>query len=304
MNAMNKAASILDVVSFKDHPQFRISVPDASGTPTQVSLDDTAKVVDSTPIKLNHAVHLKKGLRGPKGPTQLQCNACHSLAQDKKTMLPISFDKHCRDCHSLGFDERLPDSELPHGSAEKIYPTLFAEYAKLLLLEGKLESGRSNDKLRAIPGGSELTPGSPRSPDVLLVESEARKAEKEVFTRTGCYLCHNYQEKPVAEQSVEDTRYTITKPHIPNVWMTKASFGHGSHEDVSCESCHEKTRTSTETSDVLLPGIKVCRECHVDGTKAGFVRSDCVQCHVYHKSLEVPHDKKQDLNQFLHRMTR
>lgn len=304
MNALNKDASILDVVSFKEHPQFRIAVTDESGVTSQVSLDDTAKVVDTTPIKLNHAVHLKKGLRGPKGPTQLQCNACHNLAPDKKAMMPISFDRHCRDCHSLGFDERLPDSELPHGNAEKIYPTLFAEYAKLLLLEGKLESGRSGDKLRAIPGGSELAAGSPRSPDVLLVESDARKAEKEVFTRTGCYLCHNYQEKPESEQTIEDTRYTITKPHIPNVWMTKASFGHGAHEDVSCDSCHEKTRKSTETTDVLLPGIKVCRECHVDGKKAGFVRSDCVLCHVYHKSLEVPHDKKQDLNQFLNRMTR
>jgi predicted CXXCH cytochrome family protein len=138
----------------------------------------------------------------------------------------------------------------------------------------------------------------------MLVQSSARRAEEEVFTRTGCFLCHTYREKPLSDQRVDETRYTITAPNIPAVWMTKARFDHGAHEELSCESCHEKTRTSTETKDLLLPSIAVCRECHMEGAKAGFVESDCTQCHAYHAALEVPREKKQSLTDFLHTLTR
>jgi len=305
MKALNAESDILDVADFGDHPQFRISVQDESGKMTRVSIDDSEKAIDTTPIKLNHAVHLKHGLRGPNGPETLECNACHKLSEDKRTMLPISFDKHCRDCHGLGFDERLPDSQVPHGNVELVYPTLFAEYAKLLLLDGGKGTNKPAAPTREMPEGSELPPPpEPLSSDAQRVQADARQAEEELFTRTGCFLCHNYMEKPKEEQRFDETLYTITKPHIPNVWMTKARFDHGAHEEISCESCHEKTRKSTETKDLLLPPIKVCRECHMQGAKPGFVKSDCAQCHVYHGALEVPREKKQNLTEFLHSLTR
>jgi hypothetical protein len=305
MKDLKKDSDILDVVNFASHPQFRISVADSNGQISRVSIDDTAQAIDTTPIKLNHAVHLKEGLRGPRGPETLQCNACHKLSQDKTAMLPISFDKHCRDCHGLGFDERLPDSQVPHGDVDVVYPTLFAEYAKLLLLEGGKGAPPKVDVTRSLPEGSELPlPTEPLSPDAQLVQVNARIAEEELFTRTGCFLCHDYKEKPSAEQRFDQTRYTISKPHIPDVWMTKARFDHGAHEEVSCESCHEKTRKSTDTKELLLPSIKVCRECHMQGAKPGFVESDCTQCHVYHAALEVPREKKQNLTEFLNSLTR
>lgn len=305
MRDLNKEATILDVANLSAHPEFRIAVKDASGGVSHVSLDDSKNAVDTTPIKLNHAVHLKQGLRGPKGPETLQCNACHQLSADKRAMMPISFDKHCRECHSLGFDERLPDSQVPHGDADLVYPTLFAEYARLLLLDGGKGKVSTPQRTRSMPEGSELPPsGVPLSPDVQVLQADARRAEKELFTRTGCFLCHNYSEKPPFEQTADQSHYTITKPNIPNVWMTRARFDHGAHEEVSCESCHEKTRMSTETRDLLLPRIKVCRECHAQDATSGFVKSPCAMCHAYHVSLEVPRDKKQGISEFLHSMTR
>lgn len=302
---LEKESDILDVVHFSTHPQFRISVKDESGATSRVSIDDASKAIDTTPIKLNHAVHLKKGLRGPKGPEKLECNACHKLSPDKKAMMPISFDRHCRDCHGLGFDERLPDREVPHGEVELVYPTLFAEYAKLLLLNGGKGTNQPDVPTREIPEGSELpSPLEPISPDAQRVQENARQAEEELFTRTGCFLCHDYSEKPREDQRFDETRYSITKPNIPDVWMTKARFNHGAHEEVSCESCHEKTRRSTETKDLLLPPIKVCRDCHMQDAKPGFVESDCTQCHLYHSALEVPAEKKQNLTDFLHSLTR
>jgi DnaJ-class molecular chaperone len=305
MSALSKEATILDVPHLSSHPNFRITVKDQSGGVTRVNVDDAQRATDTTPIKLNHAVHLKEGLRGVTGPVTLQCNACHQLSADKRGMVPISFDRHCRDCHSLGFDERLPDRQVPHGDAELVYPTLFAEYAKLLLLDEGKGSGRSADGTRSMPEGTEL-PSSDKvvSRDAQFVQAEARHAEEDLFTRTGCFLCHTYNEKPLSEQKVDQSHFAITKPHIPNVWMTKARFDHGAHEAVSCESCHNKTRQSTETKDLLLPQVEVCRECHMQDATAGFVESSCASCHVYHVSLEVPREKKQDISGFLHSMTR
>ena len=36
---------------------------------------------------------------------------------------------------------------------------------------------------------------------------------------------------------------------------------------------------SKETTDVLLPSVAVCRECH---RERGGARTGCVECHVYH----------------------
>ena len=295
----------LRVTSLATHPEFHVSVSDTSGKTHRAAVDDSKRAIDATPIKLNHALHLAQGLRGPQGPTTLQCNACHELSKDQGAMLPVAFDRNCRSCHTLGFDERLPDSQLPHGDDSAVYPTLFAEYAKLLLLEGGKGTAASMEGSRMLPGAGD-SPAAPRtvSPDATLVQSSARRAEEEVFTRTGCFLCHDYREKPLSEQRVDETRYTITDPNIPAVWMPKARFHHGAHEGISCESCHDKTRTSSETKDLLLPSIAVCRDCHIDGERPGFVKSDCAQCHAYHYALEVPREKKQNLTDFLHTLTR
>ena len=301
----SKDGGFLAVSSFATHPEFRISVSDESGMTHRVNVDDPQHAVDTTAIKFNHALHVKDGLRGPRGPTTLQCNDCHRLTEDKKGMLPIRFDSDCRECHSLGFDERLPDSQLPHGDGDVVYPTLFAEYATLLLLKGQQGAPQQPTDSRILPGaGDSSAETRSLSSDAKLVQASARRAEEEVFTRTGCFLCHDYREKPLAEQRLEETRYTIVGPQIRALWMTGARFDHGAHEELSCESCHQKSRESEETRDVLLPSIAVCRQCHMEGATPGFVESDCTQCHGYHSALEVPRQKKQNLTDFLHDLTR
>lgn len=302
LSKLTKNPSIVDVASFEQHPEFKVTLRDAQGLVTRVSMGDSAGLVDRTPLKLNHAVHLKKGLRGVNGPVTLGCNACHQLSSERTTMLPVSFEKHCRECHSLGFDERLPDSEVPHGNEGAVYKALLAEYSRFLLREGNDRMG--DDKPRIMPGDTINRDAPIVAADLARVEGEARRAEKEIFTRTGCYLCHEYKGVPLGDGMYDGARYQIVKPHVPDVWMTKARFDHSAHEAVSCESCHEKTRTSEKTSDLLLPASKVCRDCHIDGEKSGYVSSDCGQCHPYHQSLEVPHEKKQGLSEFLHHMTR
>jgi hypothetical protein len=304
MSSLKKDATVENVASFDKHPQFRISVSDAAGIVRKVSLDDTAQAIDSSRIKLNHKLHLKKGLQGSDGPVTLECNACHRLNSDFKTIQPISFDTHCRDCHSLGFDERLPYTEVPHGDAEAVYPALFAAYTKVILLhEDDSLPNPARDMVRSAPDGIQATTTISGS-SVDDVVTSAREAERQLFTKTACFLCHSFSEKPEAKQTKINSHYEIVDPKIPSVWFTAARFSHGAHEEFTCESCHDKTRSSTETTDLLLPGKKLCQECHSSAKKEGFVRSDCVECHSYHDALGFPLEKKQDIAAYIRDLTR
>ncbi len=62
--------------------------------------------------------------------------------------------------------------------------------------------------------------------------------------------------------------------------MPHAKFDHGAHDGFSCVSRHAKAFTSTESSDVLLPGIETCKTCHAPGPE--HAESRCFECHTYH----------------------
>lgn len=305
MTKLKSDAGIVNVQSFAQHPDFRISVKDSSGVASRVDIGDTARAVDQSQIKLNHEVHLKPNLRGKDGPVTLQCNSCHQLNDSFKAFKPINFDTHCRDCHSLGFDERLPYAQVPHGDAEAVYPALFTEYTKLFLLhEDESIPNRSKDLTRMMPAGTGVANPTPRPVDASLVASSARDAEHELFTRTGCFLCHSYAEKPEQDRTDTNSHFTVSKPNIPDIWFPAARFSHGAHEEFSCESCHEKTRQSTKTTDVLLPHKKLCQECHSQEKREGYVTSGCAECHSYHDALGIPREKKQSIDDYLRSLTR
>ncbi len=305
MSKLKPGADIEDVSSFDQHPQFRIEVRDALGAVTKVSLDDSSRAKDSSQIKLNHKLHLKQGLEGKDGPVTLECSACHQLDENFKQLKPIEFDKHCRDCHSLGFDERLPEAEVPHGDSEAVFPALFAAYSRVVLLgEDQSLPNPARDMERDKPGDLDPEPAQIEGSGVSAVVENAREAERQLFTRTGCFLCHSYKEKPELLQTSTNSHYEVLKPGVPNVWFTAARFSHGAHEEFTCESCHEKTRESTQTSELLLPGKKMCQDCHASGRRQGYVSSDCVECHSYHDSLGFPHEKKQDIASYIKGLTR
>src|SRR6267143_239031 len=103
----------------------------------------------------------------------------------------------------------------------------------------------------------------------------------ESFTfKQRCELCHVMKSAP--GQLPE-----VVPPAIPVRWLPHSVFDHGVHRPVSCTECHKAT-TSKETTDVLLPSIGVCRDCHHG---AGGARVTCVECHLHHDK-----SKERDLN--------
>jgi ribosomal protein L40E len=62
--------------------------------------------------------------------------------------------------------------------------------------------------------------------------------------------------------------------------MPHAKFDHQAHGGFTCVSCHEKALRSSDSGDLLLPGIKTCQTCHAHGPE--HAESRCFECHTYH----------------------
>ena len=70
---------------------------------------------------------------------------------------------------------------------------------------------------------------------------------------------------------------------MPVRWMPHARFEHQAHGMMSCTACHARALESRETSDVLLPGIETCRQCHQEqGAQKAVADGRCSECHGYH----------------------
>jgi hypothetical protein len=102
----------------------------------------------------------------------------------------------------------------------------------------------------------------------------------------GCGYCHGQPTRG------PDGLPEFAKPDVPNRWLPHARFGHESHRMLKCEECHEGARQSSQTSDVLIPDMQKCAECHNHRVGA---RSDCVECHGYHQYGPGGHKAQKDL---------
>ncbi len=113
--------------------------------------------------------------------------------------------------------------------------------------------------------------------------------ERDLFQgRQGCPYCHTVEKTEPLPR--------IVPPKIPVRWLPHSSFDHRAHRPLACAACHPDAKKSVETTDVLLPRMQVCRECHRDG---GGARAGCVECHAYHdRSKERTPDGPHTVPQF------
>ncbi|MFN8390813.1 MAG: FHA domain-containing protein [Bdellovibrionota bacterium] len=304
---IDQKAKSADVASFGKHPEFSVLVPPVKpgeGEILRIRLSETDKLADHSNVKLNHELHLKGPLRSSNGEKTLTCGSCHELSATGKSIEPINYKKHCADCHRLGFDERLPEKVVPHGNGpDDIYKFLYAEYAKLLLSSEQDAKAKEFVNTRLKPGESLPTETAARDDFKRgVVEQESRAAEKMLFSKTACFLCHDVRErKDIPPQELgERSAFEVLPPQIPSNWMKPALFSHSAHDAVDCESCHKSARHSKATNDVLLPGIQNCRSCHADPGTKDKVQSDCTMCHSFHEKSQLPSKKRRTIDEFFH----
>ncbi len=257
---------------------------------------------DQGTIALNHSAHMKPIRRGPNGPiVQLECSDCHRPSavkvewhfqdsryveanansspdpgpglhapfSDRALMAPPKFATSCASCHLLEFDKRFTEG-VPHDKPEIVHAFVIKKFQEYIAAHPA--------EVRVVRDPGRNLTGKPIPPDVRVLTpaqwvSERTAEAEELLWRKTCKQCHTLSARGEAPPKVADSNITAR-------WMSHARFDHDAHRGFSCTSCHAQATMSTQTSDILLPGIATCQTCHAPGPERA--ESRCYECHVYH----------------------
>ena len=282
----------------RDHSEFRPRIMtrpiDENGMARYRRVSIANNPEENTGLKFPHDLHLSR-TNGVARMAQrlsaeysfgdsLACADCHVATPDRTRFEPITMEANCQMCHSLAFD-RIGGTirTLRHGEPEMVIADIRAFYRNTaprrpIDLSG-MERRRPGDGSRARTMGRYQFAARTRY-------ARADDAIRAVFSRNGaCFDCHAV-ERPSTRASLD---FDIVPVRQISRYMHSGWFDHGAHETEECGTCHEAS-ASEEASDVLLPGIETCRECHMgDTASSGEIVSTCAMCHSYHADDAAPY---------------
>ncbi len=265
----------------KVHPQFRALVAtNAAEKPIFARVSLARKPVDVNGLAFSHEAHLDKNgtvarmameLGKSRGyGAALDCADCHRPTADGVRFLPAEMERDCEACHSLAYD-RVGGTvrRLRHGDfAQMVADLRAAERGPSppvgLGLSGRKRPGGADE---AILYGARF--GSPALANLPLMQA---------VSGTGvCGECHS-----IERRGSNAALWRVQPVHQTARYFQHGWFDHKAHEQEDCTSCHGATR-STKASDLLLPRLDTCRNCHLgEGAARAKVPSSCVMCHDYH----------------------
>ncbi|HVO87303.1 MAG TPA: hypothetical protein VMV45_02085 [Casimicrobiaceae bacterium] len=283
------STALRDATDFAtDHPEFKITLWRGDNVPP-ARIVQTAKtdLVERSNLKYPHDVHLKPGVRGPKGRVTLECRSCHLPDAAGKSFLPIDMKKHCVDCHTLEFEPAVTARQVPHGSVEEALLTMQEFYANIALSNVAVDTIDTGDIRRGIPKPSAgIVTEEQKKRALAYARAKAEQVGVDLFEKRVCIVCHDVRRTP-APQGRGDVQWTVAPVHLTGIFMPEARFDHSKHRTAKCEECHRVAR-SKSSADVNLPDIESCRVCHAGHEPApNKVVSDCVSCHAYHLPGEM-----------------
>jgi hypothetical protein len=254
------------------HPQFMPAIVTDPETRAirRVPLD--ASVKEDNGLTFPHKLHLDPrggvarmaasiGDERGYGPNGMQCKDCHHPTADGVRFTKVDMDRDCEGCHSLSFDQVGGQfRKLDHGNIEAIVAEL-----------------NSADVSRPLP--------NPRRRPGLYSEGPYRFAfsapvwrglqwQTALSSQGVCGECHRPEFK--------DGKPGVLPVTLQTRYFHKGWFDHGPHKQEKCETCH-LADASTSNTDLLLPGVKDCRTCHLgEDAKAPKTPSTCAMCHGFH----------------------
>ncbi len=260
-----------------------------------------SRTSDPGGVRLNHYVHLQANLIGPYNTrVEMTCNDCHRTTtsgawpyaaaaeveirpeatadvrpkprRDQAYMPVPEFAKHCAACHTLQFDRRFGSDQVPHAKPEIVRAFLLKKFGEYI--------SAHPGAVHEVPPPVREIPEKARIPRVAgnaaeWIQSRVDDAEWLLYAKT-CKQCHTL--KPTSGPLPE-----IDKSNLTARWLEHAEFDHHAHRMMSCTACHTRTPDSRETSDILLPGIQTCQQCHrPEGPGKEAAEGRCFECHQYH----------------------
>lgn len=281
-----------------DHPEFRPRVMTTPGDLSggvaryrRVSLSDEPR--EDTGLKFPHELHLSRSngvarMAQRLGPRYgfgeaMECADCHVPTADGTRFEPITMEANCQMCHSLAFD-RIGGTvrTLRHGEPEMVAADIRAFYRSTAPRRPVDLSGMS----RRRPGEDSHSETVGRYQFAQRTRyNRADSAIRAAFSDGGaCFDCHRVQRTASAAAP-----YDVLPVRQIGRYMHSGWFDHAAHRTEDCATCHE-AGTSDSATDVLLPGIETCRECHGGASAGGdLVPSTCALCHSYHADDGAPY---------------
>jgi hypothetical protein len=244
---------------------------------------------ESSNLKFPHALHLDRTRVEVRAEERgLGCADCHRLQVDGEHFVPITMEGECRSCHGLGFDESEPERQLPHAAVRSAVLALEEHYIRQFAdTQRVIETGQRN---RRRPARAAIDP-CPQGPLACGRERAELEAHNQ-FNRSGCVTCHEVTVHP--ERSVYE-RWEVLPVRLVSDFRPRARFDHVAHltragaaeDDALCLSCHE-AETSETSSDVLMPPLAACLDCHGEDRGEQQVALGCIGCHDFHLPHAAP----------------
>jgi len=245
-----------------DHPAFRLSFKTGINVSDvlRVSQIDTRKLVENSGLKFPHDQHVGLVRVPGDGKTimDMKCADCHQPDEAGERFKPINMKQHCYACHQdqLNFNLAPEGRKLPHGSEVELSNTLRDYYAGLAFRDKK---------------------------SIKWIDEQLAKATKSLSVDGGCEYCHTVQPAKDGNNLLK-----ITPVHLTQHWFPASKFPHAKHQTFKCAECHKEVEHSEKSSDVAIPTIQSCKQCHAGIQPVrGKVTSSCISCHSFHSNMHI-----------------
>lgn len=286
-----------DVADFAHkHPEFRVQLAADPATEalTRVRQAKDVPLSEPTSLKFPHDVHLEaKGIDSPTGIKQLRCADCHVAEPDGLGFRPVTMAAHCQSCHALKIEPTMSNREVPHGDVAAALSSL-REFYTYLQVQGAPpgDGGALTRTVEIKRPGAAPEPRRTRLATDIDAKARAAQAAETLFEQTACVVCHEVRRKDgpgMPGTPGEDLpQWAIAPVRESHPWLPKSVFNHEAHATSACGDCHAAGR-SAKASDVLIPDIAVCRDCHAGSVPTvGKVTSGCTLCHGFHEPARLP----------------
>ena len=256
------------------HPEFKVSFVNNADARShaRMSLDRLPR--EDNGLTFPHRLHLNAmggaarmavslGASDAYGKP-LTCANCHHASDDGVRFKPIEMERDCGACHSLAYDKIGGTVRtLHHGDVAQAM-------ADLSTYRG------------AVPLTRRARPGAFGDAGIYRASFSAPPVSMAAFAKNGvCGTCHTAE--------MRGGRLAVRRVSLQTRFMDHGWFDHRAHQQSQCSECHAASGSNL-SSDLLLPGIKTCRNCHAgEGSgEARKVASPCAQCHSYHPIEAVP----------------
>jgi hypothetical protein len=294
--------SLANVPDWPQHPEFRpllvaqpaldkpllhrVALPQARDNPGLIYPHDIHQSASNAVANMARAQGLPVARNGA-----LPCSYCHQPDSDGIRFKPIAMEKNCGACHDLAFarDGGIMRT-LPHGKPEQVAGMIRDFYLSLSVAPRtgvqRIAFERRQPGQLAAAESANLAFVSPAE-----AQAQARAAVVRVFSKGGvCSDCHAIADNGSADLA---RRFTIMPVTLTDHFLTKGRFPHKAHRsydlkvgEAACVACHTGALKSKLASDVLVPDVASCRECHgraptiISAKKAP---DDCTSCHGFHE---------------------